>query len=149
MPEILFAVESSESRSLPLNAQRLVNFFTEKEPQGAKSQTPLFGVPGMSAFSNTGATVGGVNTLGPVTGGGNYIPSNSGIATLGPVIGGSGYTPGTYTGVALTGGSGTGAVATIIVGSNGQVASVLIRTPGAGYVDGDVMETYAEELFRP
>ena len=54
MPAILFAVESAESRSLPLNAQRLVNFFTEKQQPGAKSQTPLFGVPGMSAFASVG-----------------------------------------------------------------------------------------------
>lgn len=54
MPAILFAIESDQSRSLPLNAQRLVNFFTEKQPQGAKSQTPLFGAPGMSAFAHTG-----------------------------------------------------------------------------------------------
>src|ERR1700690_166975 len=55
MAAILFAVESSESRSLPLNAQRLVNLFTEKQPQGAKSQTPLFGTPGMSAFASVGS----------------------------------------------------------------------------------------------
>lgn len=54
MPAILFATESSESRSLPLDAQRLVNLFTEKQPPGAKSQTPLFGVPGMSAFAAAG-----------------------------------------------------------------------------------------------
>lgn len=53
-PQILFAIESNESRSLPLSAQRLVNLFTEKQDQTAKSQTPLFGAPGMSAFSDVG-----------------------------------------------------------------------------------------------
>lgn len=54
MPPILFCVESLESRSLPLSAQRVVNLFTEKQRPGAKSQTPLFGVPGLTAFANVG-----------------------------------------------------------------------------------------------
>ena len=99
MPAILFAAESDQSRSLPLSAQRLVNFFTEKERPGSKSQTPLFGAPGMSAFANTAATVGGIATLGAITGGAGYTPSSSGIATFGTITGGSGYTPGTYLGV--------------------------------------------------
>lgn len=47
-------MESLESRSLPLSAQRVVNLFTEKQRPGAKSQTPLFGVPGLTAFANIG-----------------------------------------------------------------------------------------------
>jgi Phage stabilisation protein len=61
MPPILFATESAESRSLPLSAQRLVNLFTERQPQEAKSPIPLFGVPGMSGFSSVGS--------GPIRGG--------------------------------------------------------------------------------
>lgn len=53
MPPVLFATSSAESRSLPLSAQQLVNLFTEKQDQGAKSQTPLFGVPGLTAFAQT------------------------------------------------------------------------------------------------
>lgn len=65
MGAILFAVESSESRSLPLDAQRLVNFFTEKQTEGAKSQTPLFAAPGMSAFSVAG--------VGPIRPNGSWV----------------------------------------------------------------------------
>ena len=54
MAAILFAIESAESRSLPLSAQRLVNLFTEKQDQTAKAQTPLFGAPGMAAFTAAG-----------------------------------------------------------------------------------------------
>lgn len=50
MPEIVFGLESYQSRSLPLSAQRLVNCFLEAQPQGAKSQVPLFGHPGLSNF---------------------------------------------------------------------------------------------------
>jgi len=53
--QILFAVESAESRSPPLNSERLVNFFTERQSQGAKSQTPLFGVPGLTLYATAGS----------------------------------------------------------------------------------------------
>lgn len=119
MPDILFAVESAESRSLPLNAQRLVNFFTEKEPQGAKSQTPLFGAPGMSAFANTSTILGA-------------------IAGLGGLVGGSGYGSNTFQNVPLTGGSGSGALANISI-SGGGVSAVALTFGGASYQIGDVL----------
>lgn len=49
------------------------------------------------------------------------------------------YVPGTKVGVALTGGSGTGAIANIVVGPTGVVSSVTITTPGLNYVIGDVL----------
>jgi hypothetical protein len=81
----------------------------------------------------------GVSTWGTGTWG---TPRGSGqIQTLGNLVGGSGYDSGgthTYTGVPLTGGSGTGAVATIVV-TGGVVTAVTITTPGTGYVVGDVL----------
>jgi hypothetical protein len=50
---------------------------------------------------------------------------------------GSGYTAGTYTNVPLTGGTGSGAVATIVVGSSGAVSSATLTTNGVGYSAGD------------
>src|ERR1700677_5174710 len=119
MPNILFSVESSESRSLPLNAQRLVNFFTEKETPGSKSQTPLFGAPGQSAFADTSTITGA-------------------IAALGTITPGSGYGSGVYYNVPLTGGSGSGALATITV-SGAVVTAVVITVPGINYLIGDVL----------
>lgn len=119
MADILFAVESDESRSLPLTAQRLVNFFTEKQRPGAKSQTPLFGAPGMSAFANTETILGA-------------------IAGLGTIVGGSGYGSGTYNNVPLTGGSGTGALANITV-TTGAVSAIVIAVPGINYQVNDVL----------
>lgn len=55
MPPIPFAIATEASRSLPLNAQRLVNFFHEKQPQSSKSQVPLFGVPGLVQFTTVGS----------------------------------------------------------------------------------------------
>lgn len=60
------------------------------------------------------------------------------IATLGTITGGTGYGNGTYTNVPLTGGSGVGAQATIVV-STTAVTSVTITDAGLGYEAGDVL----------
>lgn len=60
--------------------------------------------------------------------------SNS-IKTLGTIVGGSGYTNGTYNATALSGGSGFGGTANIVV-SGGSVTSVTIISRGASYVVG-------------
>jgi len=52
---------------------------------------------------------------------------------------GAGYTAGSYTGIALTGGSGTGALATVVVDANGEITSVTITAAGKGYEAGDVL----------
>lgn len=76
---------------------------------------------------------------------GNMAASDTVTMSTGSIIDqGSAYTAGTYTGVALTGGSGTGAIATIVVNASGYVAAVTITTnpsltPGASYVVGDVL----------
>lgn len=54
------------------------------------------------------------------------------------VIGGNGYTAGTYTGVALNGGKGSGAIATIVVLA-GIVTTATITTAGLGYAVGDML----------
>jgi hypothetical protein len=60
------------------------------------------------------------------------------IATTASIVAGTSYSAGTYLGVNLTGGSGTGATADIVV-SGGGVTSVTIRNPGSLYVIGDVL----------
>lgn len=61
------------------------------------------------------------------------------IVTLGAITAGSGYTgAGTYTGVALTGGSGSGATADIVV-AGGVVTAVTLVAQGTGYADGDLL----------
>ena len=52
--------------------------------------------------------------------------------------GGSSYTNGTYSYKALTGGTGTGATATLVV-SGGTVTSVTINNRGTGYTVGDIL----------
>ena len=67
------------------------------------------------------------------------------ILTVNTLVGGSGYTNGTYTGVALTGGSGFSAQATIVVASN-SVSSVTITNGGNGYLPGDVLSCAAASI---
>lgn len=61
------------------------------------------------------------------------------IATLGAITGGSGGTPGTYAPVALTGGTGTGATASVTVSGGGAVSAVQIINPGVNYVAADTL----------
>ena len=67
-------------------------------------------------------------------------PTTGAINTLsnGSLVGGSGYTDGVYTGVALTGGTGSGATADINV-SGGAVTVVSLQSGGADYTAGDVL----------
>jgi len=58
--------------------------------------------------------------------------------TLSTLVGGSGYVNATYTAVPLTGGSGSGAKATIVV-SGGAVTSVTLTSYGNNYVVGNTL----------
>jgi hypothetical protein len=72
-----------------------------------------------------------------------WEPVNTGgIGSSTLVSGGSGYTNGTYTFEPLTGGTGTGALATIVV-AGGIVTSYTITSNGTGYSIGDNLTTTA------
>ena len=62
----------------------------------------------------------------------------SAINALTNLIAGSGYADNTYTDIAITGGSGGGATADIVV-AGGVVTTVTIVNPGAGYQIGDTI----------
>lgn len=67
------------------------------------------------------------------------VTTEGAIQTLGTITPGSGYTgAGSYAGVALTGGTGSGATADIVV-AGGVVTSVTIVNPGTGYTDGNAL----------
>jgi hypothetical protein len=67
------------------------------------------------------------------------------VTTLGTITGGSAYANGTYLNVALTGGSGAGAVANIVI-SGGTVTSVVLTRGGTGYVIGDALSVAASTV---
>ncbi|WP_208645501.1 hypothetical protein [Mucilaginibacter endophyticus] len=75
---------------------------------------------------------------------GNYKPmpatelAPAGVATLGSVTAGAGYTNGTYENVPLSGGTGKGALATVVVAST-VVSTVTITKAGQDYTAGDVL----------
>ena len=85
----------------------------------------------------TGSNIPAGTTVAAVT--------TSNIKTLGAITAGSGYVDGTYVNVALTGGAGSGARATIVV-SGGVVTAVTITARGAGYVVGNVLSATAASL---
>ncbi len=62
--------------------------------------------------------------------------------------GGADYTEDSYTGIPLTGGSGTGATASITVSSAGAVSSIQIETGGTGYKRGDYLGVDDDQLAR-
>ncbi len=51
MPPIRFAINSYQSRALPLSAQQLVNYFAEAAPNDAKSPVVLLNGPGIKAWA--------------------------------------------------------------------------------------------------
>ena len=67
------------------------------------------------------------------------------IATLNTLVGGTGYTNGNYQDIALTGGNGSDATATITV-SGGVVTSVVLNNPGSFYIVGDVLSAATSDL---
>lgn len=69
--------------------------------------------------------------------------STGNVATVGSVTAGTGYVNGTYENVPLSGGSGTGVLATVVVGST-VVSSVTITKAGKGYAVADVLSVPAE-----
>ena len=107
--------------------------------QGAVGAALISGAS-TSRWQHAMFNAGGGNVLICVSGGdapqrydGN---TQGGVATTKSLVGGSGYGNNTYTAVPLTGGTGSGAKATIIV-SGGAVVSVSITTAGSGYLVGD------------
>jgi hypothetical protein len=67
------------------------------------------------------------------------------ITSVGSITGGSGYTAGTYFNVPLTGGSGSGVLATVTV-AGGAVTAVTITSGGSQYVAGNVLSATAADV---
>ena len=97
----------------------------------------------ITAVTPTSFTVSAAPTA-PL-GDGTYFTFSNSIASLGALTIGGSYLPNIYENVPLTGGTGTGATATINVNGAGSVggvinnAGVVITNPGTGYTAGDVL----------
>lgn len=84
--QIQFAAQSYQSHSLPLDAQRCVNFYVEASPKDAKERVPIFGCPGLAAFATCGnGPVYDLRIIGTLlyatTGEGIYSVTSAGAAT--------------------------------------------------------------------
>jgi hypothetical protein len=110
---------------------------------GGSGATGTFTTAGGTVSSIT-LTGGGANYISapavsfPIPGtGGSITATESGgaVNALTIVSGGSGYVPGTYP-LSLTGGGGSGALATYTVNGSGVIASTTITAGGAGYTAG-------------
>lgn len=73
------------------------------------------------------------------------IQFSGAILTISTLVGGSAYTNGTYSGVSLTGGSGSGAIANITV-AGAIVTVVTLVSGGIGYLSGDVLSAPAASI---
>lgn len=54
MSQFTFAIGSEQSRSPPLNSEKIVNAFIEKQPPDSKTKAPLFGAPGLRLTGTAG-----------------------------------------------------------------------------------------------
>lgn len=107
---------------------------------------PATGGAGDSATLNLTVSAGIVTQAAIGTGGENYKAGDvlsvantslGGQPTAGTIAGGTGYSNGSHAGIVITGGNGTGGIATIVV-SGGIVTSVTF-TAGSGFLAGDVL----------
>lgn len=74
--------------------------------------------------------------------------SDTGLGRFQILNGGADYAQGTYNNVALTGGSGEGATASITVSSSGVVSSIIIQNQGSGYRKSDYLSVDDASLSR-
>ena len=149
------AITTADGQEFLLNKD--VNFIRQAYPKATDYGTPKY----YALFGPT-TTSGGASItnelsfiLGPTPDAGYavelhyyYYPESivqRPVATLGTITGGSGYTNGTYLNVPLTGGSGSGAVANIVVSGN-AVTSVTLTQGGSGYVVGDTLSAAASTI---
>jgi hypothetical protein len=75
----------------------------------------------------------------------NTAATTGPIGVLGAITAGTLYTNGTYTNVPLTGGTGSGAQATIVV-SGGGVTAVTLTKQGTGYTAADALSAAAANI---
>ena len=73
--------------------------------------------------------------------------SDTGVGRVAILNGGGDYTAGTYTDIALSGGSGSDAKATIVVSSAGLVNSVTVTSKGKDYKQFDVLSVSGTALI--
>ena len=143
------AVETADGQEFLLNKD--VNFIRQAYPKATDTATPkyyaLFG-PTTTSGASPVVTNELSFILGPTPDAAYnvelhyyYYPESivqGKLLSVGTLTVGTGYTNGTYLNVPLTGGSGAGALATVVV-SGGSVTAVTITNSGSSYLVGDTI----------
>ena len=99
-------------------------------------------------FSTTGLGSGFQVVLGALRSNA-VVPLGTILTTQAVTWSGLNFVPGSYTGVALNGGSGSGALATIVVNGGGNVSSCVVTNGGTNYAVGDVLTILPAALGVP
>lgn len=118
-------------------------------PDGAYINVPFTGGTGTHFTANITVSGGTVTQVTGVDEGQGYVVGDALNINPIPVLAisapGTLYTDGTYTDVPLTGGSGTGAQATVVI-SGGEIVVVTLTQPGTGYLVSNVLSALAANL---
>lgn len=120
------------------------------------TNVPLTGGTGTGATADITVTLGAVSAVTVKVGGTGYLPADVLSATLGgqidtfTLVGGTGYTNGTYLQYPISGGSGTGAVASLTI-AGGIITAVsfagVSQSFGIQYQVGDVLTIPASSII--
>ena len=146
-------IPAGQGQSTDGTADNVIKDFDTEEETGTGTVYYVIetGKGGPNDVDNCGNSMAGVPyiTIGTTKGGQAQewdhtragVEKKSGLLIIGSVLdvnltGGSGYSDGTHTGIALSGGSGSGAEATVIVVGN-AVTSVVVSKSGEGYSEND------------
>lgn len=81
MPQLQFAAQSYQARSLPLDAQQSINMYAVSAPKDAKSPVAVYGCPGLTLFATCGT--GPVYDMRIVLGV-LYVTTGTGLWTVSP-----------------------------------------------------------------
>jgi len=121
----IFLNASGISRGMTMNSQNGINYVVSGYSLGIEQW-----------YTDNDDGIG----FGPVP----YVMTG-GVVTIQVASGGTLYTNGTYTAVPLTGGTGSGAQATVVV-SGESVTNVTITAAGTGYAVGDILSASAATI---
>ncbi len=125
----IITLEPPTKEGIKIEEKSRAIFFTEGEEPDFTIDASTYNISGTTMQKLFGGVASGAN----------------GVETLGAITEGTGYTNGTYTNIPLTGGTGTGAHATIVV-SGGEVDSVTITNKGKGYTVSDSLSALAANI---
>lgn len=144
MATVLIAVGETVSETATMTSEdnTTTDFTIEESDSPVES---IVSEAGRLTFNWSSYKVDYGNLIALLGGSGTAFAAAGRILTLGAVTGGSGYANATYNNVPLTGGTGSGATANIVV-AGGTVTTVTLVNAGSGYTAGNTLSASAANL---